>query len=90
MFDGKQTYVRLDPDPARLLVDYTVGRSPEQMQFRNMARVIPGELLGHPEGTAIITLMTWRLTRQTEPEWQQFSTIHEAEMFLIKGLLERQ
>jgi hypothetical protein len=89
VFDGKQTYVRLKPDVDRLLVDYEVGRSPDQMQFRNMARIIPGELLGQTAGTAVITLMTWRLAKQTEADWQQFSTIHEAEMFLIKGLLER-
>ena len=46
VFDGKHTFVSLHVDRARLIVDYEVGRSREQMQFRNMSRVIPGDLLG--------------------------------------------
>ena len=41
IFDGKETFVRLHVDRARLIVDYDVGRSRETMQFRNMSRVIP-------------------------------------------------
>lgn len=89
VFTGKQTYVRLNVDRARLLVDYEVGASPDAMQFRNMSRVIPGELLRLNPGSCVITLLTWRLATQSDAEWTQFGTIHEAEMFLIKGLLER-
>ena len=81
--------MRLLADPARLLVDYEVGPSPEAMQFRNMSRVIPGGLLRMDPGHCVVTLLTWRLATQTDAEWTQFGTIHEAEMFLIKGLLER-
>ncbi len=89
VFTGKETYVRLNVDHARLLVDYEVGSSPNTMQFRNMSRVIPGELLRLDPKTCVVTLLSWRLATQTDAEWTQFGTIHEAEMFLIKGLLER-
>lgn len=89
IFDGKPTYVRLHADPARRLVDYEVGRSPDAMQFRNMSRVIAGEQLGHGPDTAVITLLTWRLASQTDDAWLQMGTVHEAEMYLIRGLLER-
>lgn len=89
VFTGKPTYVRLNVDPARLLVDYEVGSSPSTMQFRNMSRVIPGELLRLGPKICVVTLLSWRLATQTDAEWTQFGTIHEAEMFLIKGLLER-
>ncbi len=89
IFDGKPTYVRLNPDPERLIVDYEVGRSPDNMQFRNMSRVIPGTLLGHGADSAVITLLTWRLKTQTDEAWIQMGTVHEAEMYLIRGLLER-
>jgi hypothetical protein len=85
IFSGKETYVRLDVDR-----DYEVGGSKEAMQFRNMSRVIPGDLLKMGQNTCVVMLLTWRLQTQTDAEWIQFGTIHEAEMFLIKGLLERE
>ncbi|MDR6819271.1 hypothetical protein J2X76_004463 [Neorhizobium sp. 2083] len=88
-FTGKQTFVRLNVDRARFQVDYEVGAAKEAMQFRNMSRVIPGELLRMGPDKCVVTLLTWRLETQTDAEWIQFGTIHEAEMFLIKGILER-
>ncbi len=90
LFDGKETWVRLHVDRARLMVDYDVGRSRESMQFRNAARVVPGKLLGRDPNSAVITLMSWRLAAQSEQAWQQTCAVHEAEMFLIRGILERE
>ena len=88
-FTGKQTFVRLHVDRDRFQVDYEVGAAKDAMQFRNMSRVIPGELLRMGPERCVVTLLTWRLETQTDAEWVQFGTIHEAEMFLIKGILER-
>ena len=89
VFSGKDTYVRLDVDRTRLLVDYEVGPSEDTMQFRNMSRVIPGGILKMGADKCVVTLLTWRLATQDDAAWTQISTVHEAEMFLIKGLLER-
>ncbi|RID91060.1 hypothetical protein D2N39_14255 [Gemmobacter lutimaris] len=89
VFSGKETWVRLNADPARFQVDYDVGPSKEAMQFRNMSRVIPGEVLKIGADKCVVTLLTWRLATQTDAEWEQMGCIHEAEMFLIRGLLER-
>ncbi|MGN7292730.1 hypothetical protein [Rhizobium sp. SAFR-030] len=89
VFTGKHTFVRLNVDRPRFQVDYEVGATPDAMQLRNMSRVIPGALLRMPPDTCVVTLITWRLATQTDAEWVQFGTIHEAEMFLIKGLVER-
>lgn len=89
VFTGKKTWVRLNVDPARFQVDYEVGGSPEAMQFRNMSRVIPGDLLKIGADKCVVTLLTWRLATQTDAEWEQMGCIHEAEMYLIRGLLER-
>lgn len=89
IFTGRETYVRLNVDRARLMVDYDVGASKEAMQFRNMSRVIPGGLLKIGEEKCVVTLLSWRLATQSDADWTQFCCIHEAEMFLIKGLLER-
>lgn len=88
-FTGKETFVRLLVDREKLQVDYEVGPSRDAMQFRNMSRVIPGALLKHDPQSCVVTLLTWRLATQSDAQWEQHSTIHEAEMFLIKGLLER-
>ncbi|MBN9064613.1 MAG: hypothetical protein BGP06_13075 [Rhizobiales bacterium 65-9] len=89
VFSGKALYSRLHVDRERLVVDYEGGPTPETMQFRNMSRVLPGATLKLDPGCCVITLLTWRLQTQTEDDWLQISTVHEAEMFLIKGLLER-
>ncbi len=81
--------MRLHADAKRLMVDYDVGRTPDKMQFRNAARVLPGALLGRDPGSCVVTLMSWRLASQTDEAWQQLCTVHEAEMYLIRGLLER-
>jgi hypothetical protein len=90
VFTGKDTYVRLHVDRPRLLVDYDVGPSPDAMQFRNMSRVIPGGLLKIGDHNCVVTLLSWRLATQSDADWEQFGCIHEAEMFLIRGLLERE
>lgn len=89
VFDGRETFVRLNVDRERLQVDYDVGRTPDRMQFRNMSRVIPGDLLQHGDDKCVVSLLTWRLATQDDAAWQQMSTVHEAEMYLIRGLLER-
>ncbi|WP_228125877.1 hypothetical protein [Alcaligenes faecalis] len=89
VFSGMDTYVSLDVDHQRFQVDYSVGASKEAMQFRNMSRVIPGDLLKIGADKCVVTLLTWRLATQSDAAWEQMSCVHEAEMFLIKGLLER-
>jgi hypothetical protein len=89
VFDGKQTYVRPVRNQKDLIVHYEVGRSKETLVFRNMAKVLPGAAVGIDPNHCVITLMSWRNNTQTDEAWIQLGTVHEAEMFLIKGLLER-
>src|SRR5262245_36100948 len=86
IFTGRETCVRLHVDRQRLIVDYDVGPTKETMQFRNMSRVIPGALLKIGEERCVVTLLSWRLATQSDGDWAQFGCIHEAEMFMIKGL----
>jgi hypothetical protein len=89
VFTGRPTFVRLNVDRPRLLVDYDVGASKETMIFRNMSRVIPGDVLKMGSDKCVVSLMSWRLSTHGDADWTQLCTVHEAEMFLIKGLLER-
>src|SRR5438132_12579207 len=89
LVDGKSTYVRIHADETKLLVDYDVGLAPDALAPRNSARIIPGSVLGMPENHCVVTLMTWRHSKAEEQRWLQTCAMHEAEMFVIKGLLER-
>ncbi len=90
LVDGKQTYVRIHADEGLLLVDYDVGASPQALTpRRNSARIVPGPTLGLPASHCVVTLMTWRNSAADEQRWLQTCAMHEAEMFVIKGLLER-
>ena len=88
VFTGAETWVRIHADPVALTIDYEVGSHEDGLRFRNAARVFDGPALGHREGTAVITLFTWRLATQSEDAWAQICSTHETEMFLIRGLLE--
>jgi len=87
-FSGLPVWVRLHVDAARLSVDYEVAGSEAGLRFRNAARVFDGPTLGHPQGTAVVTLFTWRLADQDDDAWAQIGSTHETEMFLIRALLE--
>ena len=89
LFDGSATYVRLEPDPARLLVDYWVGSSPEALLRVNSARIVPGPALGLPDGTCVVTLLKWRAPAQSDEEWERNRATFDTEIHMIKGRLER-
>ena len=88
LFDGREAFVRIHADPRALLVDYEVGPSLEQMPRVNSARVVPGPLLGRPEGSCVVTLMKWRTAAQTDDEWLRACVTFDTEIHMIKGRLE--
>src|SRR5437660_1207497 len=49
IFDGTVTWVRIDGDPKRLVIDYHLGKEPGALTPRIMARIVPGDRLelGH-------------------------------------------
>ncbi len=89
LITGQPTYVRIHADAGRRLIDYDVGLAADALEPRNSARILPGPVLGLAEDCCVITLMTWRHRRHDDATWMQIGTLHEAEMFVIKGLLER-
>ena len=88
LFDGSDTYVRISADATNLLVDYAVGPSLEQMPRVNSARVVPGPLLGHPEGSCVVTIMKWRTAAQSDEAWERGCVTFDTEIHMIKGRLE--
>ena len=55
-FDGEDLYVRIESDPALLLVDYAVGPSPDELLPAVEARIRRGEWMGRDPGVSVITL----------------------------------
>jgi hypothetical protein len=88
LFDGSQNYVRLEPDPESLLVDYWVGTDSSRMLRVNSARVVPGPAVGRPDGTSLVTLMKWRTPEQTDEDWERACLVFDTEVHMIKGRLE--
>ena len=89
MFDGKELYVRLRANAELRLVDYFLGADPEHLQHLVESRVIPGEELGRPDGTCVITNTHWRPEDMPGEEWTMTYYLWKTEVYLIKGHLER-
>jgi hypothetical protein len=88
LFDGRDTYVRIDAQPSSLLVDYWVGLDPAQLLRVNSARVVPGPAVGRPEGTCLVTLTKWRTPGQSDEDWVRACATFDTEVHMIKGRLE--
>lgn len=88
LFNGRETYVRLAVDAPQMLVMYYVGPSPEALQPRNMARVVPGPVLGHGPGSCVVTLSTWRAADVPDDRWRLTCVSHKTEMYMIRHLIE--
>jgi hypothetical protein len=49
---------------------------------------VPGELLGHPAGSCVVTLMKWRTEGQVDAAWARACVTFDTEIHMIKGRLE--
>jgi hypothetical protein len=88
LFSGADTFVRIEPHPEELVVDYHVGAAPDRLLRVNSARAVPGPLVGRPEGTCVVTLMKWRLPAQDDAAWRQACVTFDTEIHMIRGRLE--
>ncbi len=87
-FDDGDTYVRITADRERLLIHYEVGRKPDGLLPRTIARVVPAETSGVDDGRCVVTLMVWRDRSLPEERWRQQCIVHKAEMYRIRHLIE--
>ena len=56
---------------------------------RILALVVPGPQVGHREDECLVTLLAWRDAGMDEARWRRLTTGHEAEIMLLKALIER-
>ena len=87
LFDGLETWFRIETDENRLLIDYLVG-GPEEQLPRISTRVIPGPHYGRDRERCIVTMTAWRTTDMSDMRWQRLRASHDAEIFLIQAQLE--
>ncbi|MEX3012057.1 hypothetical protein [Hoeflea sp. TYP-13] len=91
LFDASSVYVRVDPDPDRLIVDYHIANAKDGPLIpRIMARVTPGEFLDRPTNRSVLSLLTWRMAGSDDFSWYKLTTIHETEILLVKSIIEQQ
>jgi hypothetical protein len=88
IFDGAVTWVRIDADPVRGVIDYHLGKDRAALTPRIMARVIPGDRLELGPGSCVLTLVAWRTKVMSDERWRRLTASHEFEVFLLKSLIE--
>src|SRR5262245_54109436 len=75
---------RVDADPKRLLIDYYVGSSPNDLIMRIATRVIPGETLRRRAATCLVSMAAWRPNSFDDRRWSRLKAFHDAEIHLIR------
>ena len=88
LIDGNQGWFRIDADPERHVIDYLVG-TPDRLTRRISARIIAGDVLGFDESSCLVNLCAWRTPEMNDQRWRDLCALHEAEIVLIQGQVER-
>lgn len=84
LFDGQPAFVRADPDPERLTVDFEVGADDATLVRRISVRVVPGHELDLPESKSLVVLTAWRLPSMDDERWRRLIVAHEAEILILR------
>ncbi len=88
IFDGSITWVRIDADKSRGVIDYHLGKEPDALTPRIMARVLPGDRVGLAGEASVLTMVAWRVKGMSDERWGRLVTSHEFEVYLLKSLIE--
>jgi hypothetical protein len=88
MFDGSSSLIRPVTHAQLMQVDYLVGNDPARLSPRIVARVVP---YGEPADAAscIVSLIAWRSAAMDDGRWARLVACHDAEVHLIRALLEQ-
>lgn len=87
MFGDGPVYVKVEANRSFRVIDYLVGDWPD-LSARISARVIPGAFYGKGAENCLVTLSAWRASQMSDDRWRQLVACHEAEIMLIKALIE--
>ena len=85
---GVPVFLRIDPSPERLLIDYHLGASPDALQPRIFARVIPGPVTGTGASVSTLLMTGLRAEEMDDARWAGLQRAHAFEVDVIRGLIE--
>lgn len=88
IFDGARTFVKIDADRQRLLIDYHLGAVRDRLTPRISVRVVPGLALDLRADQAVLTFVAWRPGSMSDARWRRLTASHEFEAVLLKPLIE--
>jgi hypothetical protein len=88
LFDGTVGLARIDADPERLTVTWSLGTDRDHLVPRIHAQLVPGPVLGHPDGTVLVAMWAYRAASISDERWARLAAAHEAEIELIAAQLE--
>ena len=88
IYDGTRTFVRIDADGERMLIDYAVGPAADALCPRIFARVTRGEVVGLGRNHALLTIVGLRSAGMDAERWRRLRTAHAFEVELIRSILE--
>ncbi len=80
--------LRVDADAKRLVIDYHVGSSANDLVMRISTRVIAGETMGRGAGTCLVSMAAWRPKTFDDRRWSRLKAFHDAEIHLIREKIE--
>ncbi|NKB36826.1 MAG: hypothetical protein GKR93_06590 [Gammaproteobacteria bacterium] len=90
LFNGDELFIQIEADLEKLIIYYHVGMDLENLQPRNVVRIVPGPVIGRDETVCLITLLSWRNAAADDAKWKLTCVSHETEMYIIKNRLESQ
>ena len=88
LIDQQVVWVRIDALLSTGMISYHVGSTPDALQPRIMAKVVPGEILGRPASSSLLSLLAWRDASMDDDRWQQLRDCHRVELRIIRNLLQ--
>lgn len=89
LFDGQPLLAKPIADRMRMLVEYHVGSDAATLVPRIIAKVVPGPIVGRRADQCLVSLLAWRDASMSDERWARLKATHEAEIWLVKSLLER-
>lgn len=85
---GAPVFLRIDPAPERLLIDYHLGPAPDRLAPRIFARVIPGPVTGDGDDVSTLLMTGLRSAEMDDARWAGLHRAHAFEVDVIRGLIE--
>ena len=86
--DGSKTLVRVDPHPELGLIDYLIGKDPDNLSPRIFVRIVPGAVLGGSDLECGLTMTAFRTDAMDDRRWSEMKTTHAFEVQLIRSAIE--